>query len=166
MRLQTGYTTVFSGRLRKAAAVAAVLAIVCCAFAFVPPAIAEETRDGICSSEEKQVLQAARTFLDAELKRDFPGVYACFAPSSPYAMEHSYEDYLRQATTSPDRLVDYTIVGVSYIQENEDTDAWPTVEKFAQVEVDLVFMHVPTKQQSMINIGFVFFREGGRWYKS
>ncbi len=166
MRLQTGYTTVFSGRNRKALAAAAVLVLAYCAFAIVSPAIADETRDGICSSEEKQVLRAARTFLEAELNRDFPAVYACFAPSSPYAREHSYEDYLRQARTSPDRLVDYTIVGVSYIQQNDDGDSWPTVEKFAQVEVDLVFMHVPTRQQSMINIGFVFFREDGRWYKS
>ena len=166
MRIRTGYNTAYSGRFRKAVAAAAALLLAYCAFAFVPPSIAEDTRESIGLSEEKHVLQAARTFLDAEVNRDFPAVYACFAPSSPYARKHTYEDYLREAAASHDRLVDYTIVGVSYIQENEDTDSWPTVEKFAQVEVDLVFMHVSTKQQSMINIGFVFFRESGRWYKS
>lgn len=167
MRMQTVTTgTALPGTSFRAMAVFAALAIVYCALVIVPARAAEDMPEGVFCSEKKKVLQAARTFLDAEVNLDYPAVYACFAPSSPYVREHSYEDYLRDAMVSPDRLIDYTIVGVSYIQENDDTDAWPTVEKFAQVEVDMVFMHVPTQRKSMINIGFVFFRENGRWYKS
>lgn len=124
---------------------------------------------GICSSpdpEAKAVLQAARNFLDAEVRRDYPAIYACFAPSSPYARSHNYEEYLAQAQSSPDRVVAYRIVTVTYIQNNEDRKIYPTVEKFAQVEVEVTFLHEETKKRSDINIGFIFLKERGRWYKS
>lgn len=126
------------------------------------PSFSEPSKD----PEEAAVLQAARNFLDAETSRDFKAVYACLAPSSPYADTHSYDDYLREALAAEDHVVDYTIVGVTFIQDNDDRETWPSVEKFAQVEVDVVYLHLPTKQISEINIGFIFIREGGRWYKS
>ncbi|MDD5476513.1 MAG: hypothetical protein PHU03_08405 [Syntrophales bacterium] len=116
--------------------------------------------------EEKAVIQAARDFLDAEMRRDYEAVYGCFAPSSPYVRTHSFEEYLKEAAASEDIVVDYAIVEVTFIQENKDLEAWPSVEKFAQVEVDVVFLHVSTKRTSEINIGFIFLKEGGRWYKS
>lgn len=116
--------------------------------------------------EEAAVLQAARDFLDAEMNRDFRAVYDCFAPSSPYASANSYDDYLREALVSEDRVIDYTIIGVTFIQDNDDLEAWPSVEKFAQVEVSVVFLHMPTERHSEINIGFIFIKEGGKWYKS
>ena len=118
------------------------------------------------NNEERAILQAARNFLDAEKNRDYPAVYESFSPSSVYKQTHSYEEYFKKARESSDQLVDYTIIGISYIQENEDLEAWPSVEKIAQVEVDIVFLHKPTAQRSEINIGFIFLKEGGKWYKS
>ena len=116
--------------------------------------------------EEQAVLKAAREFLDAEVRRDYPAVYACFASSSPYARLHNYEEYLAQAKASADNVSDYRIVAVSYIQNNEDRKKYPSVEKVAQVEVEVTFQNNKTKSYSDANIGFIFLKEQGRWYKS
>jgi len=116
--------------------------------------------------EKLAVLKAAREFLDAEVRRDYPAVYSCFASSSPYARSHTYNEYLAQAKTSPDRVTDYRIVAVNYIQDNEDRGKYPLVEKFAQVEVEVTFLNQDTKSFSDVNIGFVFMKEKGSWYKS
>lgn len=125
---------------------------------------------GFCGSskdpEEKAVQEAARNFLDAEVRRDYPAVYACFASSSPYARSHSYEQYLADVQALPYRLVGYRIVSVNYIQDNEEKTKLPAIEKIAQVEVELKFLQEDTKDLSEINIGFVFFKERGKWYKS
>ncbi len=125
---------------------------------------------GFCGSpkdlEEKAVKEAARNFLDAEVRRDYPAVYACFASSSPYARSHSYEQYLAAVQALPHRLVGYRIVSVNYIQDNEERIKFPAIEKIAQVEVELKFLHADTQDLSEINIGFVFFKERGKWYKS
>lgn len=116
--------------------------------------------------EEKAVLKAARQFLDAEIRRDYPAVYACFAPSSPYARTHNYNQYLAEAKVAPDRVVAYQIVRVSYIQDNKDPKNISTADKIAQVEVDVTFLHEATQRRSVMNIGFIFLKEGGKWYKS
>lgn len=143
--------------------VPAIALFLCAAGMALPgPSFSEPPQD----HEEAAVLQAARNFLDAEMSRDFRAVYACFAPSSPYARANSYDDYLREALASEDQVIDYAIIGVTFIQDNDDPQAWPSVEKFAQVEVNVVFLHMPTERHLEINIGFIFIREGGRWYKS
>ena len=116
--------------------------------------------------EEKAVLTAARNFLDAEVRGDYQAVYACFAPSSLYIATHSYEQYREQTRQLPDRIIAYRIIRVSHIQNQEDRKAYPTVDKIAQVEVEATFLHTPTQKRSEINIGFVFLKERGRWYKS
>lgn len=116
--------------------------------------------------EAKAVLKAARTFLDAEIRRDHPAVYACFAPSSDYVRTHSYKQYLAEARVAPDRVVGYQIVRISYIQDNKDPKTISTAEKIAQVEVDVTFLHEGTQRRSVVNIGFIFLKEGGTWYKS
>jgi hypothetical protein len=103
---------------------------------------------------------------NAEVRRDYPAVYACFAPSSTYTVTHNYEQYLAQARQLPDRIVAYRIVRVSYIQNQEDRKTYPAVDKVAQVEVEVTFLHPPTQQRSEMNIGFIFLKEGGKWYKS
>lgn len=117
-------------------------------------------------SEEKVVMKAAREFLDAEVRRDYPAVYASFASSSEYVRSHSYEEYLAEAQSSSDRVVEYRIVDITYIQDNKDKKTYPTVEKFAQVEVEVTFLNAETKHRSEVNIGFIFLKERGRWYKS
>jgi hypothetical protein len=124
----------------------------------------------ICGSqndrETEAVLQAARKFLDAEIRRDYPAVYACLAPSSTYVRTNSYKQYIVQAKAAPDRVVKYRIIDITYIKNNEDRKTSPTVEKVAQVEVDVTLLHIDTRQRSEVNIGFIFLKEGGRWYKS
>lgn len=116
--------------------------------------------------EEQAVLKAVRRFLDAEIRRDYPAVYACFAPSSVYRRTHNYKQYLAEARVSPDRVVAYQIVRVSYIQENKDPQTISTADKIAQVEVEVTFAREGTSRQSVVNIGFIFLKEGGKWYKS
>jgi hypothetical protein len=130
---------------------------------FLPVPVLSGTIPG---AEEAALMQAAREYLDAEMRQDYPAVYRCFAPSSPYVHEHTYDDYLRDARASEDRVVAYAIVGVTYVHDNEDMKKWPAVERFAQVEVEMTFLHIPTDRRSEINIGFIFFKEGGKWYKS
>ncbi len=117
-------------------------------------------------SEEKVVMKAVREFLDAEVRRDYPAVYASFASSSEYVRSHSYEEYLAEAQSSPDCVVEYRIVDITYIQDNKDRKTYPAVEKFAQVEVEVTFLNADTQHRSEVNIGFIFLKERGRWYKS
>jgi len=116
--------------------------------------------------EKQAVLKAAHEFLDAEKRRDYPAVYASFASSSAYARSHTYNEYLVHAQASPEHVADYRIVAVNYIQDNEDREKYPLAEKFAQVEVEVTFLHRDTKSYSDLNIGFIFIKERGRWYKS
>lgn len=116
--------------------------------------------------EEKAVLKAVRTFLDAEIRRDYPAVYACFAPSSVYVRTHTYKQYVADAKVAPDRVVAYQIVRVSYIQNNNDPQTITTADKIAQVEVEITFLQEGTNRKSVVNIGLIFLKEGGNWYKS
>ncbi len=116
--------------------------------------------------EEKAVLKAVRTFLDAEIRRDYPAVYACFAPSSVYVRTHTYKQYVTDAKVAPDRVVAYQIVRVSYIQNNNDPQTITTADKIAQVEVEITFLQEGTNRKSVVNIGLIFLKEGGNWYKS
>ncbi|MEE9912100.1 MAG: hypothetical protein K4571_10290 [Deltaproteobacteria bacterium] len=116
--------------------------------------------------EEMAVLKAVRNFLDAEIRRDYPAVYACFAPSSVYVRTHTFQQYLTDAKASPDHVVAYQIVRVSYIRDNKDPQTISTADKIAQVEVEVTFAHGSVSRQSVVNIGFIFLKEGGKWYKS
>jgi hypothetical protein len=116
--------------------------------------------------EEKAVLKAVRTFLDAEIRQDYPAVYSCFAPSSVYLRTHTYQQYLAQAKAAPYRVVEYQIVRISYIQDNKDPQTISTADRIAEVEVEVTFAYPETNRRSVVNIGFIFLKEGGKWYKS
>jgi hypothetical protein len=156
-----------SGHYKKAAKIW-LMAGTCFALAVIMAFCVPQS--ALCGSqndrEEEAVLQAARKFLDAEIRRDYPAIYACFAPSSPYTKTNSYEQYLAQAKLAPDRVVKYHIIDISYIKNNEDRQKFSSVDKIAQVEVDVTFLHVSTKYRSEVNIGFIFLKEAGKWYKS
>ncbi len=127
-----------------------------------PTALCKSTAD----AEEQAVLKAARKFLDAEIRRDYPAVYACFAPSSAYLRTHNYQQYLAEAKAAPYYVVAYQIVRVNYIQDNRDPQTISTADKIAQVEVEVTFAYEGAKRRSVSNIGFIFLKEGGKWYKS
>ena len=63
------------------------------------------------------------------------------------------------------RIVAYRILNIAGIRDNEDRQAWPGVEKFARVEVDLEFRYVDTGETAQANFDFTFLKEKGRWYK-
>lgn len=142
--------------------VSLLMVVLILALGFPPYAICGSTPN----REEKAVLKAARTFLDAEIRRDYPAVYACFAPSSAYLRTHTYEQYLAQAKVTPDRVVGYQIVRVSYIRDNNDPQTTTPADKIAQVEVEVTFLQEGSNQRTVVNIGFIFLKEGGKWYKS
>lgn len=118
------------------------------------------------NNEEEMVVQAVKNFLDAEVRQDYRAVYDSFAPSSLYARTHTYEEYKKEALTVEDRVSSYDIVRVTYIMDNEDYTSWSQIEKFSQVEVEVTFLNIPTKRHYTLNIGFIFFKERGKWFKS
>jgi hypothetical protein len=115
--------------------------------------------------ENKAIRAAAERYLEAEVKRDFKGVYESFAPSSVYRRKNSYEQYLAEARSTPYRIVRYKVVGISHLTGNQDQAAYPKIEKFVRVEVEMVLLHALRSERSEANYDFTFIKEEGRWYK-
>jgi hypothetical protein len=114
--------------------------------------------------ENRAVHEAARQYLDAEVRRDYKSIYACLAPSSLYCASNTYEMYLAEAKNAP-AITSYKIVKISHIQANEDRQRYPKIEKFAQVEVELVLVFSDVGKKTEVNFAFPFIKEGGKWYK-
>lgn len=156
-----------NGHFRKAVK-ACLTAVICFAVIVIPAFCFPE--HALCGSqsdpEVEAVMQAARNYLDAEVRGDYPVIYACFAPSSIYTQTNNYEQYLADARSAQEHLVKYRIVAITYIKKNENKLTFSAVDKIAEVEVDVTFLHNTTKHRSEVNIGFIFFKEGGKWYKS
>ncbi len=132
-----------------------------------PPAVRGSEPAGLpgLSAEGLAVYRAARAYLEAERRRDLRAVYDHLAPSSVYCATHDYAAYSAEAEASPVRIVAYRILNIAGIRDNEDRQAWPGVEKFARVEVDLEFCYVDTGETAQANFDFTFLKEKGRWYK-
>ena len=114
--------------------------------------------------ENRAIHKAARNYLDAEVKRDYKNIYASLAPSSQYCANNTYEMYLAEAKTAP-VIASYKIVKIFDIRVNEDRQRYPKVEKFAQVEVELVLVFNDAGLKTEVNYAFPFIKEGGEWYK-
>jgi hypothetical protein len=52
------------------------------------------------------------------------------------------------------------------MEANNDLKSITAAGKIAQVEVEVTFACKGTDRRSVVNIEFVFLREGGKWYKS
>jgi hypothetical protein len=117
------------------------------------------------TAEEASVYEAARQYLDAEVRRDLKAVYSFLAPSSVYRATYDYDAFLAEAQASPVRIITYTIRRVAHIRDNHDPKAFPKIEKFARVEVDVVVFYQDTKQKTDVNFDFTFIKEAGKWYK-
>lgn len=115
--------------------------------------------------ERMGIEKAARTYLDAEVRNDHKAIYAMQAPSSEYMKHHSYETYLAEAQASRVAVTGYRILKVTNIRDNDDRKAYPNIERFAQVEVDLVLCSSDTGHYEEINCNFTFIKEGGKWFK-
>ena len=116
--------------------------------------------------EAEAVMRAARTYLDAEVRSDYASVYACFAPSSDYIRLKSYEQYLAEVKSTGQRVVKYRIVAISYIEKNSNRLLSINIEKVAEVEAEVTLLNTTTGSRSEVNIGFIFLKETGKWYKS
>lgn len=143
----------------------AVAIILCCFGFYEEGRCAEPSLKVAVSQEESAIFEAAKKYLDAEVGRDLPTVYACLAPSSVYCATHSYEAFLAEANASPVRIVGYKILRIAHIRDNDDLKSFPKVEKFAQVEVDIIVFYKDTNEKGDINFGFTFIKEMGKWYK-
>jgi hypothetical protein len=117
------------------------------------------------TGEIAAVEQAARAYLEAEVRRDFDAVWASLAPSSVYRETHDYLSYREEAVRSPVRIERFRILRVAGVRPNHDPARFPKVERFAEVEVDLVLFFTDTETRTDVNYRFAFIREGGRWYK-
>ncbi|MDD2672489.1 MAG: nuclear transport factor 2 family protein [Syntrophales bacterium] len=115
--------------------------------------------------EENSVRDAAKEYLEAEVNRDYEKIYRSLAPSSSYRSTTGYDSYLAEAASSHMKIVSYRIVGISRIDSNLDAREFPNVEKIAQVDTDVVIRFENSNQQMEVNYGFIFIKEGGRWYK-
>jgi hypothetical protein len=117
------------------------------------------------ASEEQALYEAVTRYLDAEVRQDLPEVFRCLAPSSFYRASHDWDAYLAEALASSVRIRGYKILRITSIQENHDPKAFPKVEKFARVEVDVEVFYADTNSVMEVNYDFTFLKEGGRWYK-
>ena len=116
--------------------------------------------------EEPEIRKAAQRYLDAEVRRDLKEAYTCLAPSSAYMTTNpSYEDYLREAQTSSSRIIDYKILEISKLRDNHDREKYPRIEKFVQVEVDVIVSFEDNRKTVPVNYSFTFIKENGKWYK-
>lgn len=114
--------------------------------------------------ENRAIQKAAQHYLEAEVKRDYKVIYESLAPSSLYCASNTYEMYLAEAKNAP-VIASYKIVKISNIRVNEDQQRYPKIEKFAQVEVELVLVFNDARQKTEANFAFPFIKEGGEWYK-
>jgi len=152
----------------QAAPAVMTAAILLCVFVLAIPGICGEpskTAKTEPQSEQTAVFEAARQYFEAEVARDLPAVYRCLAPSSAYCATHDYAAFLAEANASPVRIVGYKIVRIAHIRNNEDVKGFPSVEKYAYVEVDVVVHYIDKNEKAEVNFGFMFIKERGNWYK-
>ena len=121
--------------------------------------------DKRAADETQSVRDAAQKYLDAEVRGDRDAVWGMLAPSSVYVKTHSYEEYLAEAKGSPVSVVEYRILAISAISQNEDHGTYPDIESFARVEVELKLFSRDTGTHDVVNIDFTFVKEDNKWYK-
>jgi hypothetical protein len=115
--------------------------------------------------EKPKIEKAVREYFDAEIERDLKKVYEHLAPSSSYRLSHTYEEYLAEMESSPVRIKEYDLIEIHDLMTNEDRERYPSVEKFARVEVEITFFYTDTEDNLSVNFDFRFIKEKGRWYK-
>jgi len=114
--------------------------------------------------EKDSIEKSARAYFNAEMKKDSQQVYALLAPSSDYKRSHSYEAFLKDITDNPPLLInEYKIVRIDHLRNNNNRKDYPGVDKFVQVEVEVIFTHAGPN--SIYNYSFTFLKENGKWYK-
>lgn len=114
--------------------------------------------------EKDTIEKTARAYLNAEMKKDSGTVYSFLAPSSDYKRTHSYEEYLKDIAENPPLSInEYKIIRIYRLRDNDNKNNYPGVDKFVQVEVEVIFAN--TGPNSIYNYSFTFLKEKGKWYK-
>jgi hypothetical protein len=114
--------------------------------------------------EKDTIEKTARAYLNAEMKKDSGQVYAFLAPSSDYKRSHSYDEYLKDIAENPPLSInEYKIIRIYRLRDNDNKNNYPGVDKFVQVEVEVIFAN--TGPNSIYNYSFTFLKENGKWYK-
>jgi hypothetical protein len=117
------------------------------------------------TAEQREVAAAARLYLEAEVKRDYPEVFRCLYPGSDYRKANDFAAYLVEARSTPVGIESFEVLNVSILPEIPDREKLPEVNGFARVEVDVVIRYADTGRTSLVNYAFPFVRTGGKWYK-
>jgi hypothetical protein len=114
--------------------------------------------------EKDTIERTARAYLNAEMQKDPGRIYAFLAPSSDYKRSHSYEEYLKDIAENPSLSInEYKIIRIYRLRDNDNRKNYPAVDKFVQVEVEVIFAN--TGPNSIYNYSFTFLKENGKWYK-
>jgi hypothetical protein len=114
--------------------------------------------------EQDTIEKTAHAYLSAEMKKDSQQVYAFLAPSSDYKRTHSYEEFLKDIDENPPLSInEYKIIRIYRLRDNDNKKNYPAVDKFVQVEVEVIFTN--TGSNSIYNYSFTFLKEKGTWYK-
>jgi hypothetical protein len=114
--------------------------------------------------ERNAIEKAAHAYFKAEMAGDVKQVYTFLAPSSAYKKTHSFDEFVADLGNYPPVAINtYQIVNIYRLRDNDNREAFPGVEKFVQVEVEITFHK--TGQNSVFNYSFTFLKEKGAWYK-
>ncbi len=115
--------------------------------------------------ERPRIEKALEAYFAAEMSKDYGKLYSCLAPSSHYRRTHSYDDFLKDMKSNPVKIIRYEVVDIYDLRPNHDPAAYPDVERFAQVEVDVTILFTDTNAETVCNYCFTFLKEKGAWLK-
>lgn len=115
--------------------------------------------------ERPRLEKTLHGYFAAEMRGDLGMVYGYLAPSSDYRKSHTYQDFLNDMRSTPVKILSYEIVDIYGLRPNHDPEHYPRVERFAQVEVDVIVEYTDTSSTAEYNFCFTFLKEGGAWFK-
>lgn len=114
--------------------------------------------------EKGAIERTVHLYFKAEKEGDLKQAYALLAPSSAYRQAHSYDSFMKDIAGYPTEKIDtYKIVDICRLRNNDNRSAYPDVDKFVQVEVDVTFVN--SGRNNVFNYSFTFLKEKGSWYK-
>lgn len=114
--------------------------------------------------EKGAIERTAHLYFKAEKEGNLKQAYALLAPSSAYRQAHTYDSFLKDVAGYPTEKIDtYKIVDIYRLRDNDNRSAYPDVDKFVQVEVEMTFVN--SGRNNVFNYSFTFLKEKGSWHK-
>lgn len=115
--------------------------------------------------ERDEISQSVKRYFTFEMNRDLENLYNCLARSSIYRQSRSYEEFMEDVQYTSVRITRYEIIGIYRLRNNDDCEAYPHVQKFVDVEVEVTLFFSDTGRTSQRNQLFTFLKEENRWLK-